>query len=46
MNAALLSKLGKKVVVLEQHSIAGGCCHTFTEKGYSFDTGFHYIGNK
>ena len=23
---------------------AGGAFHTFTEKGYEFDTGVHYIG--
>lgn len=31
--AALLAKAGKKVLVLEQHDQAGGCCHTFYEKG-------------
>lgn len=31
--AALLSRAGKKVLVLEQHDQAGGCCHTFLEKG-------------
>ena len=43
--AGLLSKVGKKVLVLEQHYIAGGCCHTYNEHGYEFDTGIHYIGN-
>ena len=43
--AAVLSKIGKRVLVLEQHYIAGGCCHTFTEDGYEFDTGIHYVGN-
>jgi Phytoene dehydrogenase and related proteins len=33
------------VLVLEQHYIAGGCTHTFEDKGYEFDTGVHYIGN-
>ncbi|XP_057316646.1 all-trans-retinol 13,14-reductase-like [Hydractinia symbiolongicarpus] len=42
--AALLAKAGKKVLVLEQHDQAGGCCHTFIEKGYEFDVGIHYIG--
>eukprot|EP00581_Thalassiosira_minuscula_P019335 CAMPEP_0183714264 /NCGR_PEP_ID=MMETSP0737-20130205/8846_1 /TAXON_ID=385413 /ORGANISM="Thalassiosira miniscula, Strain CCMP1093" /LENGTH=576 /DNA_ID=CAMNT_0025943171 /DNA_START=196 /DNA_END=1926 /DNA_ORIENTATION=+ len=42
--AAILSKAGKRVLVLEQHDIAGGNLHTFTEKGYEFDTGLHYIG--
>ncbi|KAB5555277.1 hypothetical protein PHYPO_G00031850 [Pangasianodon hypophthalmus] len=42
--AATLAKLGKRVLVLEQHDQAGGCCHTFTEKGFEFDVGLHYIG--
>ncbi|XP_061555561.1 all-trans-retinol 13,14-reductase [Phycodurus eques] len=42
--AGLLAKVGKKVLVLEQHDRAGGCCHTFTEKGFEFDVGIHYIG--
>ncbi|EDV26486.1 uncharacterized protein TRIADDRAFT_22982, partial [Trichoplax adhaerens] len=42
--AATLARAGKKVLVLEQHDQAGGCCHTFYEKGYEFDTGIHYIG--
>ena len=29
--------------MLEQHDRAGGCCHTFIEKGYEFDVGVHYI---
>jgi len=42
--AAIMSKAGKKVLVLEQHDVAGGCCHTFIDKGYEFDVGIHYIG--
>uniref|UniRef100_A0A672H4Z0 All-trans-retinol 13,14-reductase n=1 Tax=Salarias fasciatus TaxID=181472 RepID=A0A672H4Z0_SALFA len=41
----LLAKVGKKVLVLEQHNRAGGCCHTFTKKGFEFDVGIHYIGD-
>ncbi|CAG5958664.1 unnamed protein product, partial [Menidia menidia] len=41
---ATLSKAGKKVLVLEQHDQAGGCCHTYIEKGFEFDVGLHYIG--
>lgn len=44
--AAILAKEGKRVLVLEQHDIAGGNLHTFTEKGYEFDTGLHYVGGK
>uniref|UniRef100_A0A4W3HGQ7 Retinol saturase, tandem duplicate 2 n=1 Tax=Callorhinchus milii TaxID=7868 RepID=A0A4W3HGQ7_CALMI len=42
--AAILAKAGKRVLVLEQHDQAGGCCHTFIEKGFEFDIGIHYIG--
>ncbi|XP_051762436.1 inactive all-trans-retinol 13,14-reductase-like isoform X1 [Ctenopharyngodon idella] len=42
--AATLAKLGKKVLVLEQDKQAGGLCKTFTEKGFEFDAGFHYVG--
>lgn len=37
--AATLAKAGKKVLVLEQHNHAGGCCHTYIEKGFEFDVG-------
>ncbi|XP_067825051.1 all-trans-retinol 13,14-reductase-like [Heptranchias perlo] len=42
--AAILAKAGKRVLVLEQHDQAGGCCHTFVKKGFEFDVGIHYIG--
>ncbi len=42
--AAVMAKVGKRVLVLEQHDQAGGGCHTFQEKGYSFDVGIHYVG--
>ncbi|KAL7852672.1 hypothetical protein SRHO_G00184570 [Serrasalmus rhombeus] len=42
--AAVLAKLGKKVLVLEQHDKAGGLCQSFTVKGFQFDSAFHYIG--
>eukprot|EP01064_Diplonema_japonicum_P003415 TRINITY_DN12202_c0_g1_i1.p1 TRINITY_DN12202_c0_g1~~TRINITY_DN12202_c0_g1_i1.p1 ORF type:complete len:609 (+),score=241.60 TRINITY_DN12202_c0_g1_i1:46-1872(+) len=42
--AALMARAGKKVLVLEQHDVAGGCCHAFFENGYEFDTGIHYVG--
>lgn len=37
--AAILAKTGKRVLVLEQHTKAGGCCHTFGKNGLEFDTG-------
>ena len=43
--ASLLSQIGYKVLVLEQHpNKAGGCCHDFTSGGYRFGTGIHYVG--
>lgn len=42
--AGYLSRIGWKVLILEQHDTAGGCTHTFKEKGFMFDTGLHYIG--
>ena len=43
---SLLSKAGYKVLILEQHDVAGGATHTFTEKGFTFDVGIHYIGER
>jgi all-trans-retinol 13,14-reductase len=41
--AAILSRLGRKVLVLEQHhDVAGGGTHMFDLKGYRFDSGLHY----
>ena len=39
--AATLSKKGKKVLVIEQHFIPGGCATTFTRKGVTFEVGLH-----
>ncbi|MGJ8670747.1 MAG: phytoene desaturase family protein [Oceanococcus sp.] len=44
-NAALLSKLGKKVCVLEQHYTAGGFTHSYEREGYEWDVGVHYVGD-
>tara|TARA_Y100001958_G_scaffold159676_1_gene162386 strand:+ start:6351 stop:7661 length:1311 start_codon:yes stop_codon:yes gene_type:complete len=44
-SACILGKFGKKVLVLEQHDRPGGCLHTFQEKGYTFQSGNHYIGH-
>eukprot|EP01063_Lacrimia_lanifica_P013218 TRINITY_DN19846_c0_g1_i1.p2 TRINITY_DN19846_c0_g1~~TRINITY_DN19846_c0_g1_i1.p2 ORF type:complete len:619 (+),score=241.61 TRINITY_DN19846_c0_g1_i1:83-1939(+) len=40
----LAARSGKRVAVLEQHDQAGGCCHTFYNAEYEFDSGVHYIG--
>ncbi|XP_074052386.1 all-trans-retinol 13,14-reductase-like isoform X2 [Macrotis lagotis] len=42
--AAILAKAGKRVLVLEQHTMAGGCCHIFDQDALEFDTGIHYVG--
>ena len=43
--AALLSELGRRVCVLEQHYTAGGYTHSFERNGYEWDVGVHYIGD-
>jgi len=45
--AALLSHVyqnKKRIIVLEQHDVPGGCCHSFKFNGASFVAGWHYIG--
>lgn len=42
---ALLSDLGRKVCVLEQHYTAGGYTHSYDRDGYEWDVGVHYIGD-
>jgi len=37
--AALLSRYGKRVVVCESHTIAGGAAHNFRRQGFEFDSG-------
>ena len=44
--AVVLGRVGQKVLVLEQHDQAGGCMHTFKDKGYEFDTGVYMNGSK
>ncbi|MGB9374420.1 MAG: NAD(P)/FAD-dependent oxidoreductase [Jiangellales bacterium] len=42
--AALLSKAGKKVLVLERHYTAGGFTHSYRRRGFEWDVGVHYVG--
>lgn len=42
--AAILSKAGKKVLVLEKHYVPGGFTHTFKRKKFEWDVGVHYVG--
>lgn len=43
--AGILAERGKRVLVLEQHYVAGGNATIFSRKGYEFDVGIHYIGD-
>jgi len=38
----ILSRLGKKVVILEQHTVIGGGSHMFELGKYKFDAAFQY----
>ena len=42
--AAMLSKKGLRVLVLEQHHTPGGLIQTFTRGPFRFDTGLHVLG--
>lgn len=42
--AAALAKLGRAVLVLEQHNLAGGLTQTFSRDGWTWDVGVHYVG--
>ena len=42
--ALCLARSGQKVLVLEQHYVPGGWCHTFTLNSQRFSPGVHYIG--
>ncbi len=42
--AVSLAQAGLEVLVLEQHYVPGGWCHSFQRGGYRFSPGVHYIG--
>ena len=42
--AHILSKAGKRVLVLEKEAQPGGCVQSYRRNGLTFDTGFHYVG--
>ena len=42
--AAALAKEEKRILVLEQHKVAGGLTQTFKRHGWTFAPGVHYIG--
>ena len=41
---AALSRLGHKVLLLEQYQELGGLTHSFSRDGFSWDVGIHYLG--
>jgi phytoene dehydrogenase-like protein len=43
-SAVALAQSGLKVLVLEQHEVPGGWCHSFNRGGYHFSPGVHYVG--
>ncbi len=43
--AAMLARMGRRVLVLEQHYVPGGFTHAFTRKGYTWDVGVHVVGD-
>src|SRR5512133_3186242 len=43
--ASLLSELGWRVAVFEQHYTAGGNTHSYERAGYDWDVGVHYLGD-
>lgn len=42
--ASALAHFNKKVLVLEQHYVAGGMTHTFKRKDFIWDVGVHALG--
>ncbi len=44
-SAALLSRAGKRVLILDQHYVPGGNCTSFKRKNWEFDVGLHYVGD-
>lgn len=42
--ATALSRMGHKVLLLEQADEIGGLTHTFSREGFSWDVGIHYCG--
>jgi phytoene dehydrogenase-like protein len=42
--ACALTRMGRRVLVLEQHIVAGGLTQTFARDGFRWDVGVHYLG--
>jgi all-trans-retinol 13,14-reductase len=46
LTAALaLARAGQRVLVVEQHYLPGGSCHSFQLGGHRFSPGVHYVGD-
>ncbi|WP_298470895.1 NAD(P)/FAD-dependent oxidoreductase [uncultured Erythrobacter sp.] len=43
--AAALSKVGHKILLLEQHATLGGLTHSFSRGGFTWDVGVHYLSS-
>ena len=41
--AAALSRVGKRVLLLEAHRTLGGLTHSFSREGFTWDVGIHYL---
>jgi len=42
--AAALSRVGHRVLLLEQHQTLGGLTHSFSRDEFTWDVGLHYLG--
>ncbi len=42
--ALCLARAGQEVLLLEQHDVPGGWCHSFMLNGQRFSPGLHYVG--
>ena len=41
--AAALSRIGHRVLILEQYQTLGGLTHSFSRNGFNWDVGIHYL---
>ena len=41
--AAALSRVGRRVLLLEQHEVLGGLTNSFSRGGFKWDVGMHYL---
>ena len=41
--AAALSRVGRRVLLLEQHWVLGGLTHSFSRGDFTWDVGIHYL---